>query len=285
MIMRGLALGLLVFSGTSAFGAQPLAKAQDLYEHTDYRGSLALLDKDTDDPATNFLIGRNHLMAGDLKDATDYLLKATQEQPQNSEYMDWLGRAYGRRAETSNILAAPGFASKARQAFERAVDLDPKNKEALSDLFDYYLDAPGFMGGGYEKALAVANKTSVIDPPEAHYERAKLAQKRKENRTAEAHLRQFVAADPDDIGPLLTLAKFLATDGRADESDAVFHQAEQLNPNAPSIWYARADVLIKQKRGLEEARALLEKYMRAPLTPDDPPKQEAARLLKQLSGA
>ena len=30
--------------------------------------------------------------------------------------------------------------------FERSVALDPSNREAVGDLFDYYLGAPGFLG-------------------------------------------------------------------------------------------------------------------------------------------
>lgn len=265
--------------------AGSLNKAEELYQHTDYQASLTLLNKDTQDAATNFLIGRDYFMEGDLKKATDFLLKATQEEPNNSNYVDWLGRAYGRRAETANMLAAPGLASKTRVAFERAVELDPKNSDALSDLFEYYLTAPGFMGGGYEKAMTVADKTVAIDPSEGFYEKAKLAQKRKEYSAAELHLRQAVAAAPRQVGRLVNLAKFLADQGRNQESDDVFRQAEKVNPNAPGVWYARADVLIQQRRDLDEARTLLEKYMHASVTPDDPPKEQALRLLKQAGGA
>ena len=262
-----------------------LNRAEELYQRTDYDGSLALLDKNTQDAAANFLIARDYYMQGELKKATDFLQKATAEQPDSADYMDWLGRAFGKRAETSSMLTAPGYATKARQAFERAVELDPKNSDALADLFDYYLNAPGFMGGGFEKALAIADKTAAIDPAEGFYEKAKLAQKRKEYSAAEVHLRQAIAAAPHQVGHLVSLAKFLANQGRTQESDQVFLEAQKLNPNAPSVWYARADVLVEQKRDLEEARALLQKYMRASLTPDDPPKQEALRLLKQAGGA
>jgi tetratricopeptide (TPR) repeat protein len=288
-LISGVALVLfgcvLSIPAQSAGTAADLRKAEELYQHTDYEGSLALLDRNSQDAASNFLIGRNYFMKGELKKATDFLVKATQEQPNNSEYADWLGRAYGRRAETSSIFSAPGFANKARESFERSVELDPMNSEALADLFDYYLNAPGFMGGGYEKALSVAKKTAIIDPPEGYYEKAKLAQKRKEYNAAELHLREAAAAAPREPGHLVTLAKFLANQGRTQESDMVFAQAETLNPNAPGIWYARADTLIKQKRDLEQAKALLQKYMQASLTPDDPPKREALHLLKEVGGA
>jgi tetratricopeptide (TPR) repeat protein len=276
---------MILFSAGLPLSAQNLGRADELYQHTDYAGSLALLDKNTQDATTNFLIARDYFMEGELKKATDFMLKATQEEPNNSDYMDWLGRIYGKRAETSNVLSAPGFASKARQAFERSVALNPKNSDALSDLFDYYLNAPGFMGGGYEKAMAVADKTAVIDPPEGFYEKAKLAQKRKEYSAAELHFRQAAAAAPHEVGHLVTLAKFLANQGRTQESDQVFQEAENVNPNAPGVWYARADVLIQQKRDLDQAKSLLQKYMTASVTPDDPPQQEALRLLKEVGGA
>lgn len=270
---------------TCSIQAQNLANAENRYQATDYQGSLALLDKNTQDAPTNFLIGRDYFMLQNWKQATDFLLKATQGQPNNSEYVDWLGRVYGKRAETANVLLAPGFASKARESFERAVELNPRNSDALSDLFDYYFSAPEFMGGGYDKALRVSDKMALIDPTEAHSEKARLAQKRKEYDQAELHLRQAIATQPHEVGLLVNLAKFLASQGRAEESDEVFRLAEKVGPNAPRVWYARADVLIKQKRDLEEARALLEKYLHAPVTPDDPPKQAALRLLKQVGGA
>ena len=52
---------------------------------------------------------------------------------------------------------APGHASKAHRYFEKAVELDPKNLEAMNDLFEYYLEAPGFLGGGFDKAQALAD--------------------------------------------------------------------------------------------------------------------------------
>jgi tetratricopeptide (TPR) repeat protein len=277
----GLAAALLL---AGAAYAADLTQAENLYKHTDFEGSLKLLNKQSSDAAETFLIGRNYFMQGDFKKATDYILKATTLAPTNSEYMDWLGRTYGKRAEMSSIFLAPGFASKARQAFEKAVELDPKNNDALSDLFDYYLEAPGFLGGGHEKAVAVAEKLAAIDPAEAYFERAKLAQKKREYQSAENHMRQAIAVAPHEVGHLIALARLLATQGKERESDAVFLEAQKVNPNAPKVWFARADVLIKQKRNLDEAKLLLEKYMSASITVDDPPKGDARRLLKQVGG-
>ncbi|HEX3684511.1 MAG TPA: tetratricopeptide repeat protein [Bryobacteraceae bacterium] len=286
--LRGWALPVLLgwlAASVPLARARDLTKAEELYKRTNFESSLALLDKQaTDGPAT-FLLGRNYFMLGDFKKASAYLEKAAAAEPGNSEYLDWLGRAYGRRAETSNPLMAPGFALKARTAFERAVELDGTNRDALSDLFDYYLSAPGFLGGGYDKAGAVASRMTAVDPSEGYFAEAKLAQKNQQYQTAEQHLRQAVAIAPHEMGHLIALARFLANRGRTGDSDAVFQQAEKINPNAPKLWYARADVLIKQKRNLDEAKTLLQKYVNAPITVDDPPRDKAVRLLKEVGGA
>ncbi len=265
--------------------SQNLAKAETLYKHTNYEASLALLDLGRDDAPTAFLIGRDYYMLGDFKKSAEYLGKAVDAKPDSSEYMDWLGRAYGRRAEAANPVLAPVLAVKARQAFERSVALDARNSEALSDLFEYYLEAPGFLGGGYDKASGVADRISAVDPAEGSFEKAQLARKRRQFGRAEERLRQAVALAPDQVGRRIDLAKFLAEQGRLRESDAVFNEAQKLEPNAPKVWFARADSLIKQNRNLGEARSLLEKYMRASITVDDPPKGDALQLLKEAGGA
>lgn len=265
--------------------AHGLKEAEQLYSQTQYEASLALLDQHSTDAATNFLIGRDYFMTGNFKAAIDHFQKAANADPKNAVYMDWLGRAYGKRAEIANPFQAPMLASKARQAFESSVALNPKDSDALSDLFDYYLDAPGFLGGGYDKAEGVAEKISAVDPTEAYFERAKLAQKRKEFDTAEQHLKEAIAATPGKVGGLLAYARFLANQGRTRESDAILAEAEKSHPDAPEVLYTRADILIKQKRNLDEAKSLLKRYMASNLTVDDPPKSDAARLLRQVGGA
>jgi tetratricopeptide (TPR) repeat protein len=291
----GIVIGAFALASIPGFSQRPnqtqglnqargLTQAEDLYQHTDYQRSIGLLDKQSNDPAVQFLLGRDYFMLGDFKKASECLENAVYGAPASAEYVDWLGRAYGKRAENSNLLFAPGFASKARQAFEKSVEVNPRDSDALSDLFDYYLDAPGFMGGGYDKAFAVTAKMAVFDPSEAYFERSKLAQKKKEYQDAEQELRQSIAIAPRSVGHLIELAKLLSTQGHIRESDDVLLQARQVAPNSPRVWFATANIYIQQKRNLDEAKSLLVKYVQAAVTVDDPPKQEALRLLRQAGG-
>lgn len=259
-----------------------LQKAQELYSHTHYEASLKLLLPLAAKQGPEWLlIGQNYYGLGDPKKATDAIEKAVAADPANPEYYLWLGRAFGRRAETSSPFTAPGLASRCRQNFEKAVELDPRNLDALSDLFEYYLDAPGFMGGGMDKAAKTAERMASVSEIEGYWARAKMAEKRKEYPGAEQALRRAVELAPRQVGRLIDLAKFLAKQGRIQESDQTFQAADKLEPASPKLMFAKADVYIQNRRNLETARKLLQQYLSASLTPDDPPRAEAEKLLKK----
>jgi len=211
-------------------------------------------------------------------------LLATAQVPANSDYFMWLGRAYGRRAETSNPLSAIGHASKTHQYFERAVQLNPRNIEALNDLLEYYLEAPGFMGGGAEKAQAVINRISQVDPSEGHWAQSTLDEKHKEYGKAEQQLRRALELAPSQVSRFMDLARFLFKQGRYQEGEQNFARAEQMAPDNAKLLYVRADCYVKAGRNLDTARDLLQRYLKANVTPDDPPKADARRLLRQIQG-
>lgn len=261
-------------------------QARKFYNLTEFEHSLkVLLAIPEKDAGVYEFIGRNYYMQGEYKKATEALEKAAAAEPDNGEISLWLGRAYGRRAETSSPFTAPGNASKARVWFEKAVDLTPQNLEALSDLFEYYLEAPGFLGGGFDKAQTVALKMGALDTAEGHWAAARLAEKRKEYSSAEEQLRRAIDASPQRVGRIIDLAKFLARQGRFQEAEQSIARAEKLAPDSPKVVYGKADMYIKSGRNLEVARALLKHYMTMRLSPDDPTRVDAARLLKQAEKA
>jgi tetratricopeptide (TPR) repeat protein len=259
--------------------------ARALYQRTEYRAVLDLLAPAArqSQPEALLLSGQAAFQLEDYKTAEELLARAAEVDPKSSVAQHWLGKAYGRRAENSNFFAAAGLATRCVRAFEKAVELDPKNKEAWSDLLEYYLSAPGFMGGGMERAVRAATRIGELDPVEKHYALARLAEKKKDYTAVEKSLRQALELAPKDAGRAIDVAKFLARRGRWEEAEAMFERAEQLQPGAPKIRFARAQSLIEAKRKPEEARRLFEAYLKSALTPDDPSKPEAQRLLNKLT--
>jgi tetratricopeptide (TPR) repeat protein len=263
-----------------------LEAARKLYNLTDFDQSLQTLQAiPQKDAAVYELMGRDYYMLAEYKKATEVLEKAVAANPSSSECALWLGRAYGRRAETSNPFSAAGQASKARQFFEKAVQLDPRNLDALADLFDYYLEAPGFLGGGFDKAQAAAAQIAGISQAEGYAAQAKLSEHHKQLSSAEEQLHRAIEAAPQQIGKLIELAKLLAKQGRFQESDQTVARAEKIAPNSPRLLYATADLYIKSGRHLDVARSMLERYLACQLTPDDPPRSDAEKLLRKARGA
>ncbi len=276
--------GILLFVGLTciALATPPLQDAEQRYRHTDYTGALNLLLKiEQKDARTWALIGQSYFMSTDYKAATGAFEKATALAPRDAEYVHWLGKSWGRRAESASVFTAPAYAAKARQMFERAVMLNTSDNEALNDLFDYYMQAPGFLGGGLERAEALVERIAALDAAEGHYARAQLADKRKEFDHAEQQLRRALELAPKQVGRFIDLAKYLSKLGRIQESEAQFAAADKLTPNNPRILYERAHTYIRDKRNLAEARELLKKYLAAPLSPNDPPRSAAQEMLRK----
>jgi tetratricopeptide (TPR) repeat protein len=226
--------------------------------------------------------GKLFYMQGQFKESIDYLERAVTADPVNSNYIDWLGKAYGRRADQSIFVKALPLAVKTRQCFEKAVALDPANLEALSDLFEFDLEAPALIGGGLDKAEAIASRIAPLSPAEGHFARARLAEKRKDPRDAEAEYRRASDAAAGDVGRVLDLAQFLSKHGRYEESERLFEQAQQAEPDSARVVFARAAAYIHGKRNLPEAQSLLRQYASLPHAPDDPPPPEVARLRREL---
>ena len=279
------ALPLILAAWAAQASAQPsIADARRLYDQTDYHGALNLLQKlPAQNGASRELSGRCRYFLGDYKAAIDDLAKAVQLEQRSSDHYLWLGRAWGRRAETSVFFMAVKYASETRKNFEKAVELNPANLEAVNDLLSFYLDAPGFLGGGLDPANKLTELIRKSDPVEYQCALAQISIHQKDFDAAERQFRKAVELAPKRVNRLVDLAKFLAVRGKLRESDAVFDQAAAIDPNDKRLLYGRAEAYVKGKRNLSVARKYLEAYLQAPLTPDDPSRDEARKLIRRAA--
>mgnify|MGYP004701314365 CR=1 FL=1 len=258
-------------------------EAQTKYQRTDYRGALVLLEKASPGVDALRLSGQCHYYLRDYKRAVEVLERAEKAAPGDAAVQHWLGRAWGRRAEAANVFQAPGFAVKARKALEKALDLDPGLVEAVSDLLEYFVEAPGFLGGGMEKAEALAEShLRKRNPAQYHFALARIARKRKHDDVAERELRRAAELEPGSSGRLADLGRFLGERGRMEEAEQMFAKAAKLEPKAPGWRMALARLYVEKHVKTGEARRLLEEYLQLPLTPDDEPRGVAEAMLKRL---
>ena len=113
---------------------------------------------------TLFLQGRILYAEDRYREAQALFEQAVALNPGASEYHRWLGKSYGRTAEGSAWLTALKYATKSRKSFETAVALDEQNALAMRDLLKFYVEAPGIIGGGMDKARPLAKRLLAVDP-------------------------------------------------------------------------------------------------------------------------
>ena len=217
----------------------------------------------------------------DFKAAVNLFEQAVEAHPNDANAQLWLGRAYGRRAERANWFSALGLAKKTVASFERAVGLDGKNREALEALLDYYISAPGIVGGGADKAEPIAERIAKLNPAAGERAWASILKHREKYDEAEKRIEKAIALEPENVGHVLSLASFKSQRGWYDASDDLYKKAFAIAPDSPEVWFSRAKELVRAERHPEEARELLKKYIAAELKPSAEPKSEARKLLKK----
>jgi tetratricopeptide (TPR) repeat protein len=142
---------------------------------------------------------------------------ATQLAPLDSGYHLWLGRVYGEKASSIHSIQAYPLAKKVRGEFERAVQLDSGNVDALSDLGEFYTAAPGIVGGGKKKAQGVAQAIEQFEPAQAYQLEGRLAEKDKKYALAEAEFKAAVEISRDPADAWMMLASFYSRHRRTDQ--------------------------------------------------------------------
>ena len=207
--------------------------------------------------------------------------KALTLDPQNSSYHLWLGRAMGRKAEEANPFTAFGLARKVKTEFERAVALDANNLPARSDLSEYYLEAPGFLGGDKNKAKQQADYVAGHDRALASYIYARV-QEKQGNTGAEAEYKKAIAASSQPARYWVELAHFYRRTGRMGEmEDAVRRAAGAVQQGEPSEFDAAA-LLVHSGRNFAGAAQMLRHYVSEEDPSEDGPAFRAHYLLGVL---
>ena len=190
--------------------------------------------------------------------------------PNDSDTQMWLGRAYGLKASKANALTAFSLAKKVRTAFERAVQLNPANVHAMSDLGEYYVDAPAIVGGGLDKAQRLALQMQPYSAARYHRLLAEIANKKKDTATAEAEYRAAAAAGKTPEA-FIDLGQFYQEKGQMDKAMAAVQAGVEADRKNDSVLVDAASILTATKRSPELAERLLREYLSSPAKSDGAP--------------
>ncbi len=207
------------------------------------------------------LLCRAYFALEDWDRAESSCRKAVSLDPGNSRFHLWLGRVLGVKADRANPFAAAVLAGKVRGEFERAVQLNPKDVDARLDLAEFYLEAPGIVGGGEQKAREQAQFIATMDSGREHWVYARIAERKKDATTAEREYRQYIELSHGDAEAWLNLAIFFRNQKRFDDMEQAIVKLSQAPTAKLEVLEEASGMLDRAGRSYVFAVELLHRYL------------------------
>jgi tetratricopeptide (TPR) repeat protein len=243
-------------------GQSPLEKAKAHYESKKYAEATKLLNSvsssDKDYAAAQYYLGRISYDTKEYEDAVEYFEEATEVNSKSAEYFTWLGDTYGTIAQDANVVRQGFLAPKMRAAWESAIALDPKNIDARLSLIQYYLQAPGFMGGSVEKAKEMAQQIMKITPALGHRSMGNIYYSEKKFKEAEKEYIEMVKANATYTP---SLATYYMNQKQYDKAFGIFDESLKKNPSDMVVVYQIGKTSALSGQQLDKGEKCLRQYL------------------------
>jgi tetratricopeptide (TPR) repeat protein len=176
----------------------------------------------------------NHIDEGMLKRAIDQYKLITTQDPKDVDSLVMLGR----------LLKLTQKPSDAENAFQKALDQDPDNEDALSGLAMLYAD-----GGDAKRASALFEKLTKKSPnPRAFALLAASYEQMHEYGLAANAYKQALQLDPGRAELKEALAQDLAMSNQLEEALKLYQEIVQANPQDAQAYLRISQIYRQQKK-------------------------------------
>ena len=128
--------------------------------------------------------------------------------------------------------------------------------DARSDLGEFYLEAPGIVGGGRDKAEAQVQALAALDPAKADYLKGRIAEKKKDLAAAEKEYRAAIEASQGSALTWFNLALFFRHQERWNDMEDAIQHAVSAQVDRPEIIMESGEVLLRSGRNYPAASAI-----------------------------
>ncbi len=267
--------------------AAPLEEGRQAFEKGDYAKAIELLkaaeSKDPHNGDVQLLLTKSYLELDQYDAAVSSGEKAVAINPKNSQYHQWLGEAYGAKADHVSMFSAYPLARKTQKEFDTAVQLDERNFDAAQDLVEYDCTAPGVVGGGEDKAQPIIQKLMALDAAQGHYAAGNCKAAKKDYAVADTEFAKALESKPKSAELIYNIGDYFAQRRQADKLAMVAELGEAAAPADPRGKFYRGVSLVLKGENLPEAEKLLRDYLRvAPVRSSYPKPWQAHYWLGQL---
>jgi tetratricopeptide (TPR) repeat protein len=271
--MRGykgtLAAAVCLFIAQAACFAQgsALDAAKAAYDRGDAHKAIEILNgagaQQPNNGEIQLWLTKAYLEVKQYDDAIASAEKAVSIDPKNSVYHQWLGEAYGEKADHSSKLSAFSWARKTQKEFDTAVNLNEHNFDADQDLIEYDCTAPSIVGGGEDKGQLLIQKVTTLDPAEGHFGQGVCKAVKKDYAAADVEYAKALESKPKTANRIYDIGDYFLQRGQGDKLLQVAAAGEALAPNDPRGKYYESVGWILQNQKLADAEKNLRDYLAA----------------------
>jgi tetratricopeptide (TPR) repeat protein len=234
------------------------------YEASEYAKAIQVLQaaaaNDPQNGEVQLLLTKCYLELLEYDPAIKSAEKAVAIDAQNSVYHEWLGRAYGEKADHASLFSAMSLAKKTRKEFDTAMQLDGKNFSARQALIEFDCSAPGIVGGGEEKALPQIKQLSEMDAAEGHYAAGNCRRQKKDFAVADEEFAKALESNPKSAVLIYDIGDYAVKRGQPERLLAVAEMGERVASGDLRGKFYRGVALVLKKENPEEAERLLREY-------------------------
>jgi tetratricopeptide (TPR) repeat protein len=249
-----------MFVSFSALSQTKFEKAVRLFDDGKIvQSKLLFLDAIKEDPrnAEAYYYLGQLTISSDYGKAIDYLENAINLNGSVAKYHFMLGNAYGVKAQRGGIFGKLGAASNCKTQYLTAINLDAKFTEARENMIEFYLQAPGIVGGSVEKAMAESDTIKTYDPYAGYIAEARVRAYQKEKVKQEECYRKAISITPKNIIAYQALWLLYMNDNNVKQADEIFKKAVALVDNKSDIYF-QMGLFYVEKNEFAEARDMFE---------------------------
>jgi tetratricopeptide (TPR) repeat protein len=150
------------------------------------------------------------------------------------------------------------------------VQLDPDYLDARAGLMQFYLLAPGLLGGSVDKPREQAAEVRRRNPYRGAFLAASIAQRQKDAAGAMREYQAVLVQYPDSVAPWLGLATLHAQRKEWEQAWGVVDRMVKALPEAMVGQYAVGRVAAESGQRLERGAAALARYLAHRPEPGEP---------------
>ena len=288
----------LTLAGAAVLAGQGQVSPRELIEGGHYKRARVILEaRNANDAETLYLMATIKQAMGELDAAEKFAERAVAANPKEAQYHYRLSDITGEKAQKASVFHQMGLGRTFKKECDAALALDPNHVEALKNMMQFYLHAPGIIGGDKNKATGIADHLMKLDPVEGYQAQMEIARAEKQDSRveeiahkamemraetyqahmllgnylagpkdkkyaeAERHAREAIRIHPDRVGAHSLLAAMLARQDKWTELDAELAQAEKDVPDNLYPCYRAGNAMLDRKVDLPRAERYFRKYL------------------------